>query len=177
MTEGLFHFNYEVTPKLLDDFVKQYYWHELLRPRRIFGMLLVLAFVLGTIATPYDSPPKSWAVGFLSAVTILLVAAWVRAYFQFLAQERAGLKLMEHPNVKISMDDARIEYASSTGTRRHQWEKIDRILQTKDFVILMSGKLPLLSLPKLCFSIEALAFMEDRVAATKKEARRVSADP
>lgn len=158
-----FHTSFEVTPKLQEDSVKQYYWHLLLNPRRTVGMVVLLALLLGTIATPYDSPQKTWAVGFLSAVCIFMVILWAKAYYQFLAQARAGLKLMENPKVEISMYDSLIECASSTGTRRHQWDKIERIEETKDFVILMNGKLPLLSLPKACFSSEALAFMKNRV--------------
>ena len=163
-----FHCSYEVTLKLKEDSMKQYYWRALLSSRRIFGMLLVSALLFGTIATPYDSQQKTWATGFLAAVTVLLIADWVRAYFQLLAQARAGLKMMENPKVEISMDDALIEYMSSTATHRHNWEKIDRVEQTKDFLLLINGNLPVLILPKSCFSIEALAFMEDRVAATKR---------
>ena len=113
---------YDVTPKLQDDSVKQFYWRVLLRPR-IGGILAVLAVLLGMIVL--DPPYKPWVVGFFSAMFFFLIITWVKAYFQIIAQARAGLRLMENPKVEILLDDSVIEYVSSTGTRRHQWEKIE----------------------------------------------------
>ena len=76
-----------------------------------------------------------------------------------------GFEHGEQPRVEILLDEALIEYVSSTGTRRHQWEKIGEIQETEDFVILVNGKLPLLSLPKACFSSEALTFMKEKCRA------------
>ncbi|MES2660681.1 MAG: YcxB family protein [Verrucomicrobiota bacterium] len=150
---------YDVTARIQEDSVKQYYWHVLLRPR-IGGMLVVFAALLVMIAL--DSPYKPWFVGFFTATFLFLIITWVKVYFQIIAQARAGLKLMENPKVEISLDESLIEYESSTGTRRHQWEKIERIEETKDFVVLMNGKLPLLILPKAFFSDEALTFLKER---------------
>ena len=61
----------------------------------------------------------------------------------------------------------RIVYRSSTGTREHAWTKIERLVETKDFVILMAGTLPLLSLPKAAFADDALAFLRERIVAPK----------
>lgn len=150
---------YDVTPRIQDDSVKQYYWHVLLRPR-MGGILVVFAVLIGTIAL--DPPYKPWIVGFFSATFLFLIISWVKTYLQVIAQARAGLKLMESPKVEISLDDSLIEYESSTGTRRHQWEKIERIEETKDFMILLNGKLPLLMLPKAFFTDEAITFMKER---------------
>ncbi len=109
-----------------------------------------------------DPPYKPWVVGFLAGLFFLLIVTWGKAYFQVIAQARAGLRLMENPKVEITLDDSLIEYASSTGTRRHPWEKIEKVEETKDFVILMNGTLPLLSLPKACFSSEVLTFMKEK---------------
>ncbi len=111
-----FHTSYDVSPKLQEDSVRQYYWHALLRPR--IGLMVVsLALMLCGVAL---LPQKGWVVGFVSAVIFFMIIASVGAYYRFLSQARAGLKLMENPKVEISMDDSLIEYASSSGTRRHQ---------------------------------------------------------
>ncbi len=149
---------YVVTPRLQDDSAKQFFWRVLLRPR-IGGFMAVFAALLGMIV--FDPPLKPWVVGFFSAALLFLIVTWVKAYFQIIAQGRAGLKLMENRQVEISLDDLLIEHVSSTGTRRYQWEKIERIEETKDFVILMNGKLPLLNLPKACVPTEALAFVKE----------------
>jgi hypothetical protein len=151
--------NYEVTASLQDASVRQFFFSVLLRPR-IGAFLAIFAVTLGVIIL--DPPFKTWVVGFCTALSLLLVVMWVKTYLQVVGQARAGLRLMEHPRVEITMDDSLIEYVSSTGTRRHQWSKIERVEETKDFVILMNGKVPLLSLPKASFSAEALTFLKGR---------------
>ncbi len=152
---------YEVTPRLQDDSVKQFFWHVLLRPQ-LGGLLSMVAVLLAFIG--FDLPYKPWGIGFCSGLLLFACATWCRTYFQIIAQARAGLKLMENPKVVITLDDACIEYASSTGTRRHAWDKIERCIETKDFVVLMHGKLPLLSLPKASLPSEALAFMQQKIS-------------
>jgi hypothetical protein len=152
---------YEVTAKLQDDSVRQFYWNVLLRPK-IGGIFVTLALLLGLIAL--DFPYKSWVVGFNGALFLFLVIMWAKTYFQILSQARAGLRLMEHPHVEILLDESQVEYVSSTGTRRHPWNKIERIVETSDFMILMYGKIPLLSLPKACFTTEALDFIQERIS-------------
>lgn len=152
---------YTVTPRLQDDSVKQFFWHVLLRPQ-IGGLLSMVAVLLAFIG--FDLPYRPWVIGFGSGVLLFACATWCRTYLQIIAQARSGLRLMENPQVVVTLDDSCIEYASSTGTRRHAWDKIERLIATKDFVILMHGKLPLLSLPKACLSSEALAFMQQKMS-------------
>ncbi|MGF1679550.1 MAG: YcxB family protein [Candidatus Methylacidiphilales bacterium] len=150
---------YEVTAKLQDDSMKQFYWHVLLRPR-IGGIFAILAVLVGVIF--FEPPYKPWVVGFMGALFLLLIVMWAKAYFQILSQARDGLRLMEHPNVEVTLDDSQIEYVSSTGSRRHHWNKIEKIVETTDFIILMNGELPLLSLPKACFTNEALNYIKEK---------------
>jgi glycerol uptake facilitator-like aquaporin len=151
---------YIVTAELQEKSVKQYFWRAMIGPR-LGGFLILLGLLM--FALTYDYPYKPWVVGFLSSVSLLLIAAWTKTYLNILVQAKTGLRLMEHPNVEIRLDDTMIEYSSSTGIRRHCWDKIDRVGETRDFLILISGKLPLLSLPKSCFSDEAVRFLRERV--------------
>lgn len=148
--------------------MKEFYWHVLLRPR-IIGILATLAALVGMIAL--DPPFKPWVVGFFTSMFLFLIITWVKAYFQVIAQARAGLKLMNHPKVEISIDESLIEYVSSTGTCRHQWSKIGHFIEAKNFVILMSGSLPLLSLPKACLSIECLSFLRGKLPSKQPRPR------
>lgn len=153
---------YTVTAELQEKSVKQYFWRTLIGSR-LGGFLIVLALLM--FAFTYDYPYKPWVVGFLTSISLLLLAAWTKTYLNILGQAKTGLRLMEHPNVEISLDDTLIEYSSSTGTRRHRWDKIDSVGETRDFLILISGKTPLLSLPKSCFSDEAVCFLRERVGS------------
>lgn len=150
---------YEVTAKLQDDSVKQFYWHVLLRPR-IGGIFAIFAVLVGVIFL--EPPCKPWIVGFVGAMFLFLITTWAKAYFHIISQARAGLRLMEHPKVEVILDDSHIEYISSTGSRRHHWNKIEKIVETTDFIVLMNGKLPLLSLPKCCFTSEVLNYIKEK---------------
>lgn len=153
---------YIVTAELQEDSVKQYFWRVMFRPR-LGGFLILLGLLL--FAFTFNYPYKPWAVGFLFSASLVLIATWAKAYFQIIGQAKAGLRLMDHPNVEVGIDDTMIEYSSSTGTRRHRWDKIDTVRETRGFLILMSGKLPLLSLPKSCFSDEAIRFLRERAGS------------
>ncbi len=150
---------YDVTPAIQDASVKQFFWHVLLRPK-IGGIMVV--FIALIVMFALDFPYKPWIVGFFTAMFLFLFVAWTKTYFQIIAQAREGLALLEHPKVEVSLDDSLIEYVSSTGTRRHRWEKIERIEETRDFMIFMAGKLPLLSLPKACFTSAVIDFMKEK---------------
>jgi len=159
MTE--FKAKYEVTQQLQDDSVKQFFWNLLLRPLRITRLCLVLFILLGFLF--FDLPYKQWLVGFIGGLLLFLVIAWAKSYFNMIKHARKGLEMMDSPQVEIWLNESLIQYTSSTGTRRHQWDKVERIEATKDFLILMNGKLPLLSIPKSRLSGEALHFMMERV--------------
>jgi hypothetical protein len=71
---------------------------------------------------------------------------------------------MEHPRVEVTFSDAGVEYVSSTGVRKHSWDKIEQLKETRGFVIFMHGKLPLLSLPKAPMTPDILSFIHAKVA-------------
>lgn len=156
---------YEVTQKLQDDMSREFFFGVLLRPR-LFRIVACLA-LLGVLAaltslSGLDVPYRLWIVGFLSAVALMIVLTWIITFFRARAQGRAGLRLIEHPRIEITLDEQQVLYSSSTGTRRHSWEKIQRIVETKNFIALMAGEIPLLMLPKSCFSAEALSLLRER---------------
>jgi hypothetical protein len=157
---------YEVTRELQDDMTRQYYFRVLLRPRVdiIVACLVVTGCLVYLGGLVRDLPFFAWIYGFICALAFVAVLAWVRAFFALRAQGRAGFKLMEHPRVEVTFDEHQVIYASSTGTRQYSWTKIDRVTETRDFIVLMAGKIPLLILPKSCFSAEALAFLLTRAA-------------
>ena len=79
---------YDVTPKLQEDSVKQFYWHVLLRPR-IGGILAVFAILPAVIVL--DPSYKSWVVGFFTAISLFLITTCVKAYYQISSHARPGL--------------------------------------------------------------------------------------
>lgn len=144
---------------------REFFFGVLLRPRLLrivacLGLLGVLAVL--TSLSGLDVTYRLWTVGFLSAVMVMILLTWIITFFRARAQGRAGFRLIEHPRVEVTLDEQQVLYSSSTGTRQHSWEKIQRIVETKNFVALMAGDVPLLMLPKSCFGTEALSFLRER---------------
>lgn len=158
---------YDVTQKLQDDMMSQFFFYVMLRPKLKPRPLTIIALLVAVGAMPFlDQKHRLWFIGALVTFYFVVTVAWVKTYFQMRAQGRAGLKVMEHPRVEITLDDEAVHYSSSTGTRRHAWLKIERIEETRDFIVLMTGKLPLMMLPKSPFNSEALTFMRRRVGTS-----------
>ena len=151
---------YEVTSAMQDTSVRQYFFTIMLG-RRWLGLMAGLALAL--IAWQLGAPP--WAAAALCAAVLVLVILWIKTYHHVIQQARSGLRLMEHPLVEVSLTDEALEYRSSTGTRRHGWDKIERMRETKDFLIFQHGKIPLLSLPKSALPAEALEWLRQRFPA------------
>lgn len=146
---------YEVSRLMQDASIRQYFFSVMLGWRRL--VTLSLFSLLAGALIIFDA--SSGITIFVGSIAVILLTLWVKTYFQVLSQGRTGLHLMEHPNIEVLLADEFVEYRSSTGTRVHRWEKMDRLIETKDFAVLMHGKVPLLSLPKIAFSQEALGFI------------------
>ena len=157
---------YEVTAPMQVDSVRSYYFHACLMPKAWRIVLMLALMPLAVWIMPFH---KLWLASFFAAMLAFIALSWWRAFRAGINQALTGLAVMEHPRVEVVMDDQGILYSSSTGTRRHQWDKIRRIVETPRFVILMNGNLPLLSLPKEGFSGEALEFIRRKSWIDRKD--------
>ncbi|MDR2982261.1 MAG: YcxB family protein [Puniceicoccales bacterium] len=152
---------YEVTDALQDNSVRQYFWHVLLRPRLIGFLLLFVALV---IILSVDFPYKAWLTGFIAMGFLNPILMWVKSYFYMMAQGRAKLCVLDHARVEVLINHDCIECITASGSCRYAWDKINRIKKTPDFLILMHGNLPLLSLPTTAFPPEVQSFIQGKVA-------------
>jgi uncharacterized membrane protein YqjE len=158
---------YDVDAQMSRASISQYLYTVHLRPKRISFALLPLVLI---ILLFIDFPYRDWAIIGVGVVIIFLIIAWVKTYFLMQAQGRDGLKLLSHPTITINLSDELIEYSSSTGTRRHEWAKIDHFCETKDFMIFQSGKIPLLILPKAPLTADAYTFIKGKTHSLKSPA-------
>ena len=160
---------YDVDEKMNQASISQYLCTVHLKPKRpVFLILPLYLIVLLFIDFPY----RDWMVVGISVIIVFLIIAWVKTYFLMQAQGRDGLKLLSHPTITINLSGELIEYSSSTGTRRHEWTKIDRFCETKDFMVFQSGKVPLLILPKAPLTTDAYAFIQSKTQGLKSPATR-----
>jgi len=151
--------SYEVSPAMQDASIRQYFFSVLFGWRRVIPLTLLTLLAIALIASGAASVPAA----IVGSVVVVLLILWVKAYFQSLSQGRAGLRLMEHHRIEVRLNEEAVEYRSSTGTRVHRWEKIDRLIETKDFLILMHGKFPILSLPKEFLSPTAAGLIRSKL--------------
>lgn len=156
-----FETEYIVTEQMQAESMKQYFLEVIMRSRpwKQLG-LLILSAALVSWGLPKQ---MTWVLTFYGVFAACLVAIWIKSYALHQRVARDGLRLLDHPKIVVSLDDVQIEYVSATGTRRFQWDKIDKLHETRDFMVLMSGRLPLLTLPKLSFSEEVRGFMKGKI--------------
>ncbi len=160
---------YDVDEPMNRTSISQYLWTVHLKPKiPVFVILPVLLIAL----LCFDFTYRNWLAAVLGTAIGFLIIAWVKTYVHMQAQGRDGLKLLSHPTITITLTDDTIEYASSTGTRRHDWSKIDRFCETKDFLVFQSGKVPLLILPKAPLTADARAFIQNKPHSLKPPATR-----
>ncbi len=157
--------SYDVDERMNRASISQYLYTVHLR-RKIPVFLLLPLYLL--VILFIDFPYRDWVIVALGAVILFLSVTWIKTYLLMQAQGRDGLKLLSHPTITIRLSDEFIEYASSTGTRRHEWSKVDRYCETKDFMVFQSGKVPLLVVPKAPLTPEAHAFIHTKTSALQK---------
>jgi hypothetical protein len=155
---------YLVTRNIQEALARQVYAYEL--RSRVPKLALAL---LGSICPLFllTGDARIWYGRFLLVSAATLMTIWIKAYQMAKAQAVASLSLLEHPKVTITLNDSSIEYESSTGTRRYRWDKISRVQETKDFIVVTAHDVALLGLPKSCLTPEALAYIRSHDSPSK----------
>jgi len=161
--------SYNVDEKMNQASISQYLYTIHLKPK--LPVFIVLPILLIALLC-FDFPYRDWLTVSIGAGICFLIIAWIKTYFHMQDQGRDGLKLLSHPTITINLSSELIEYSSSTGTRRHEWTKIDRFCETKDFMVFQAGKVPLLILPKAPLTTDAYAFIQSKTQGLKSPATR-----
>lgn len=152
--------SYTITEKMQIDSAKQYF-NKCLLGNKIYLIILfpissILLFLLPlTIA---DFLPKLFLIVFF-----VLVIMWIKTYFVLINQAKVQLKILDSNEVCLEINDDEIIYKSSNGTKNFRWEKIDQIIECKDFIILQKEKLPLINIPKAFVKEAGVNFIKDKV--------------
>jgi hypothetical protein len=72
----------------------------------------------------------------------ILAITWVKAYFATISNTRSAFNATGGGLMQITIDDNLISLSSPAGSRKIQLDRVTRVLETKDFLILMADKTP-----------------------------------
>jgi hypothetical protein len=158
--------HYEITPKMQHELIQFYFFRVVFVPRiwRIAVTVAMLVFI--AIFLPSDPP---WNFAFVALIVLFVAASWVRTYAAVQRLTWSAYEMLDDYRMEVCLDEEGIRYAMKDGTRNFLWNKIRRIVESKDFIALMYGGLPLLYLPKSEFSDEALRFIREKSWVEKKD--------
>ncbi len=92
-------------------------------------------------------------------VAVVLVVLWVKTYVRVIGNSRTALRTLSDDLVTLRMGDEGMEMEMADSRRKLAWEKVDRVVETKDFMILMAGRLPVASLPKGALGVEMVEWL------------------
>lgn len=105
-------------------------------------------------------PSSGWTIPcILFTAGFILTVMWVKTYFMLLRNSRDYLQMIDDPTMTLKIDDVDLEISASNGSRKTAWSKMDRIVETNDFLIPMIGKIPIICLPKSELTDETAAFV------------------
>lgn len=152
---------YEVTEEIQMNSLKQYFF-KILLGKRIILLLLIAVFSIVLIATSDDK--FGFYAGIVFGCIVLANSImWIRSYFLMMRQGRDLLALQDSPVINVLMDENGIYYQSSSTSKNYTWKKVEKFEDTRDFLVLTHGKVPLLSLPKEFLDANAVQFAKTKI--------------
>ena len=157
-----FEVSYDVDTAMQDASMRQSLYAVFLKPKLWANTFLFLATIVVFLGGEVFGSWLKWLFLFLiSFLTII----WVRAYYSLREFGRKRLQLSGNPETRIKINEKEIEFFSNTETRRYSWDKFDRTIETRDFLLIMSGKISLFCIP--------LRHLPAEVQKYKNERRRI----
>ena len=151
-----FETHYPATEELQQKAAKQLFFSVLLKKKWIG----ILAFWIASGLSLFAVAELGWALtGILLGVSFILTSMWVKTYFMFQKQAKDYLKTIEDPLTTLKINREEMDVSNSNGSKRITWDKVDRVAETKDFLVPLIGKTPLICLPKDKLSHEVSAFL------------------
>ncbi|MDA3823973.1 MAG: YcxB family protein [Bacteroidales bacterium] len=151
---------YLVTEDLIISSVKQTFFKVYLKKKWIIILCFYLLSALGFI---FAEEPKEfdYTVSFaVLAFALLMSLIWVKSYFSSLSNARSAFKLSGEGLMDMCIDGATITITSNAGSRKVDLGKITKVIETKDYLVLMLDKLPIFTPLKRELSDEAISYLK-----------------
>ncbi len=122
-----------------------------------------LLFIFGIVVVIVGADLNPFIRWLIPCVFVLLILMWLRAYRELIKIGRARLAMSSEPKSILSFDSSAIELRNANETKRYEWIKLERLVETKDFILLMVGKLSLFCIPKEFLTKEAEQYIKEKI--------------
>lgn len=124
-----------------------------------FGFICVLAVYVAFTGAGLH-PIVRWL---LPVACVVIVLMWLRAYLDLRAMGRKRLSLSSNPLAHLGFDEKAITTRTANETKTYEWERLERVVESRDFLFLMSGKASVFCIPKSVISREAGRYIRERM--------------
>jgi len=148
---------YEVSPELQKQSMQAYFKHVALKKKWIGVLGFLVAGALITAFRP-TGPDFYIGIGF-AAIGFVLLLTWVKAYHVHMKVSADAFDLHTNKTIVITLCDQDITVDRGTMKQQTRWSKITRVIDTGDFLVLLSGTLPVVNLPKQFLGNDQIAYI------------------
>lgn len=151
---------YEVDSAMQDASLRQSLVAIHLAPKFPMLLLLVILAVCVVFTGTLLNPFVRWL---LPVVCVIIALTWFRAYREAISIGRKRLSLSERPITRISFDDREISSQNANEKKIYEWRKLERVIETRDFLFIMAGKMSLFCIPKRVINSEVEAYIKEKI--------------
>ena len=157
---------YELTPAEEKAVARQYFKH-IHWPRT--AITLVLLLVMALLICGGRNPIWTWVGGFFFGYTGLLLVSLGAQWRQINRITRTPAEQKRDGRVEVQIDDTEITYKSDRSNSHFNWVVFEKVIETRDFLILVSRGLPCIPLPKRCYSAPEQLLIKSMCARNVRE--------
>lgn len=152
---------YPINEELIVTSTRQTFFKVYLKKKWI---LISLFFVLSVCAFIPDDPDGTGKIvgGVLSGVTFFLIVTWIKTYRATMANAMTHFRTTGEGTLHLNITDDLINISSESGSRKVKLDRITSLVETKDYVVLLTDKLPLFCLPKRLVDSDVVSWFLDR---------------
>lgn len=149
-------YQYLITPEMQRASVRDYFFKLVLRKRWINLIFLV---ALGAACLKFDD---GWIRNYGYAVlgiSIFLIISWVKTYYAYIRMADSHYEMLNNGNITLGLNDEGVHYRSANGDKFFSWEKFNDVKESKSYIWLLRGKIPIVVIPKSEIDNEGLTMM------------------
>jgi hypothetical protein len=139
------------------------------RVRELFDLKFCIAALLltGYLCWLVWNGDRSWWVGFLAAIIVLVPAGVLAAYAAHWHHTVGRIRQMQVPMARFTLNESEIAVASEVGSATIPWSLIVEIWEFPEFWLLLLSKSYFVTLPTDGVSASALEFLRDKVRSVR----------